>query len=289
VHQADAGHADWIGRLGMLTRLKETAVTMASGETGRFISQPLHGRYSVIPLLLAGAALVLLLVRGSRSELRSAGLALVVAAGSLLLALFAAVAGKDYVLARNLLPALLPLLAVVAAGIACRGSGRLGLGLGAVLVAYWLAFAVYVDLRPRLQRPDWRDLAADIGGARVPREIVTSGQGTVPLRYYLPGRTIELHSPHPPIPVRQVDVVSVGLPPRRPGTGLPPGFRQTGRQTEETVTVTRYAAPRPLPVPWQMLLNHYTGFISRDVLAQAVAGISSAKQPDRPRELTRNG
>ena len=289
VHQANAGHADWIGRLGMVTRLKETAVTMASGETGRFISQPLHGRYAVIPLLLAGAALALLLIRGSRSELRATGLALAVAAGSLLLALLAAAAGKDYVLARNLLPALLPVLGAVAAGIACRGSGRLGLGLGAVLVAYWLAFAVYVDLRPRLQRPDWRDLAADIGAARVPREIVTSGQGTVPLRYYLPGRTIELHSPHPPIPVREVDVVSVGLPPPRAGTGLPPGFRDAGRRSDETVTVTRYVAPRAIAVPWQMLLSHYTGFISRDVLAQAVAGISSARQSDRPRELTRNG
>ena len=127
-----------------------------------------------------------------------------------------------------------------------------------------------------MQRPDWRDLAADIGPARVPREIVTSGQATVPLRYYLPG-TIELHSPQPPIPVKEVYVVSVGVPPPRPDTGLPSAFRAAGRQTESTTTVTRYRAARPTPVPWSDLLDHYTGFISRDVLAQGVRARSAKR------------
>jgi len=268
VHQADAGHADWIGHIGMLTRLKEMAVTFVNGETGRFISQPLRWRYAVIPLALLAAALTLLPFRASPAERRRAGLVLTVAAGSLLLALLAAAGGKDYVLARNLLPALTPLLAAAAIGLACRGSGRPGLAIGSALVAYWLAFAVYVDLRPRLQRPDWRDVAADLGRPAGPREIVIGGQGLVPLRYYLPSHSIELHSPHPPMPVREVDVVSVGAPPPRPGTGLPPAFRRTGRISEGTVTLTRYLAPRPVPVPWEQLLGHYTGFFSRDVLAQ---------------------
>jgi hypothetical protein len=272
VHQADAGHADWIGRLGMLTRLKETAVTAVNGETGRFISQPLRTRYAVVPLLLVAAALALLPWRASPAERRAAGPALVVASATVLLALLAAAVGKDYVLARNLLPALVPLLAAVAIGLSGRGAGRIGLALGGALIAYWLAFAIYVDARPRLQRPDWRDLAADIGPAQGPREIVTSGQGTVPLRYYLPGRTVELHDPHPPPAVREVDVVSVGVPPPRAGTGLPPEFRSAGQQTEETVTVTRYRAPRAVPVPWHQLLDHYTGFISRDVIAQGLGG-----------------
>jgi mannosyltransferase len=269
IHQSDAGHANWIARLSMGTRLKETAVTAVNGETGRFINQRLPARDAVVPLLLLALALLLVPVRGSPAGRRGAGLALTVAAGTLVLALLAAAAGKDYLLARNLLPALVPVLAAAAIGISSRGAGRLGIGVGAALLAYWLAFAIYVDAKPRLQRPDWRDLAADIGAAPAPREIVTSGQATVPLRYYLP-RTIELHSPQPPIPVREVYVVSVGVPPARSDTGLPPAFRAAGRQTESTTTVTRYRAGRPTPVPWSDLLNHYTGFISRDVLAQGV-------------------
>jgi 4-amino-4-deoxy-L-arabinose transferase-like glycosyltransferase len=270
VHQSDAGHADWIGSLAMTTRLKETAATFVNGETGRFISQPLRWRYSAIPVLLTAAALGLLAWRGSASEQRAAGLALLVAAGTLLLALLAAAAGKDFLLARNLLPALIPLLAVTAIALSCRGAGCLGLALGAGLVAYWLAFAVYVDLRPRLQRPDWRDIAADIGPVAGPREIVTGGQGLEPLRYYLPNDATEIHSPRPPLAIREVDVVSVGVPPPRHRTGLPPAFHPAGRLSDETVTLTRYAAPRPVPVPWHELLDHYTGFFSRDVLAQGL-------------------
>jgi mannosyltransferase len=270
LHQADAGHADWISRLGMPTRLKETAATFVNGETGRTISQPLRWRYAVVPLLLLAAAPALLAWRASPSERRAAGLTLVVAGGTVLLALAAAALGSDYVFGRNLLPILTPLLVGAAIGFACRGAGRLGLCLFAALVAYWLAFAVYVDLRPRLQRPDWRDIAADIGPATRPREIVMGGQALVPLRYYLPDHAVELHSPRPPPAVSEVDVVSVGVPSPRAGTGLPPSFRHAGQQREETVTLTRYVASRPVPVPWHRLLNHYTGFVSRDVLAQGV-------------------
>jgi hypothetical protein len=278
LHQAGAGHADWIARLGMITRLKEVAATFVNGETGRFISQPLRWRYAVLPLALGVAAMVLLARRASTTELRAGGLALVVAAGSVLLALISAAAGSDYLLARNLLPVLMPLLAAVAIGVACRDAGRLGMGIGAALVAYWLAFAVYVDVRPRLQRPDWRDIAADIGPPAGPRAIVTSGQGGVPLHYYLHIPYLPVHSPAPPIRVREVDVISVGVPPPRRGTGLPRPFRHSGQRTAKTVTLTRYAAPRPVPVPWHQLLNHYTGFFNRDVLVQGAAARALARR-----------
>jgi mannosyltransferase len=271
VHQANAGHADWIARIGLLTRLEETAAMLVNGETGRFISQPLRWRYVVVPLALVATALALLMGRASPVERRAAGVALAVAAGSLLLALAAAAVVKDYFLARNLLPALLPLLAAAAIGLTCRGAGRLGLAVGAALTLYWLAFAVYVDVRPRLQRPDWRDVASDLGSPMGPREIVTSGQGAVPLRYYLTGRTVAVHSRRSLVPVTEVDVISVGAPPPRRGTGLPRPFRHAGQRTEKTVTLTRYRAPRPVPVPWSQLLNHYTGFYSRNVLAQGLA------------------
>jgi mannosyltransferase len=277
IHQADAGHADFIGRLGMPTRLGETAVTAVNGETGRFISQPLRARYAVPPLLLIAAALALLPWRATAREQRAAGLALAIAAASVLLTLGAAAVGVDYLLARNLLPALVPLLAAVAIGVAGRRSGRLGLCIGGALAAYWLAFALYVDLRPRLQRPDWRDAAAGLGPAAGPREIVASGQGSVPLRYYLEGRSIQVRDPRPALPVVEVDVVSVGEPPPRRGTGLPTAFRELGRQTHETVTVTRYRAPHPVPVPWEQLLDHYTGSFSRDVIAQGVAPAALGK------------
>ena len=276
-HQASAGHADWITRIGLGVRLKEVAVTFTSGETGRFIDQPLHSRYAWVPLALLALALVLVARRASRAERRNASIALVVAAGTLVLALAAVALGHDFLLARNLLPALIPLLVAAAVGLACRSAGRLGLAVGAALVAYWLAFAIYVDLRPRLQRPDWRDIATAIGAPAGPREIVTSGQGTVPILYYTKPRPVQLHDPPTPLPVREVDVLSIGLPRQTTTTGLPVPFRYAGHLTRHTVTVTRYRAPRPVPVPWSELLAHYTGFQSRDVLAQGRGARQASK------------
>ena len=76
--------------------------------------------------------------------------------GVVLIPTAAALVGKDYLVERNLLPALVPLAAAVAIGLAVSGARRLGLVLAFVLCAYWLAFDVHVTQTPNLQRPDFR-------------------------------------------------------------------------------------------------------------------------------------
>ena len=63
--------------------------------------------------------------------------------------------GKDYVLARNLMPALVPLLAAVAVGVTLRRARRGGVVVASVLVAYSLGFCIWASVSPALQRPDW--------------------------------------------------------------------------------------------------------------------------------------
>ena len=60
----------------------------------------------------------------------------------------AALIGKDYVVERNLLPALVPLASAAAIGFGSERARRLGLVLALVLCVYWLA-STTTSPRPR--------------------------------------------------------------------------------------------------------------------------------------------
>src|SRR4051794_2716501 len=108
IHQMSYGHAEWIGKFTLGHRLWESAATFMIGETGDIIGGPERPNLALVPLALALAGFALLAARGSREEKRAGAVPLVVGGLTigvpLLLAL--ASAGKDFVLARNLLPAL---------------------------------------------------------------------------------------------------------------------------------------------------------------------------------------
>ncbi len=117
-------------------------------------------------LLLVAAALVLLRCAGSGDERRGAGMPLAIAAATVAvpIVLGAARSGKDYVLARNLMPALVPLL--VAVGVGCTlPRARAGWGCCSVpaVAVYSLGFCVWASVSPALQRPDWDAVAAEPG------------------------------------------------------------------------------------------------------------------------------
>ena len=89
-------------------------------------------------------------------------------------------------LARNLLPALMPLLVVGRDRASpLPAARRLGTVLGAALLAYSLGFCVWVSFSPDLQRPDWDAVAARLGEPEAPRATVTWTLGEAPLRHYL--------------------------------------------------------------------------------------------------------
>jgi hypothetical protein len=185
-------------------------------------------------------------VRGGSAERRGAGLALTVGLGAVALALGAALLGKDYVLARNLMPALVPLLVAVAVSVTLRGARRRGLVLGAALVAYSFGFCVWASLSPALQRPDWGAVAAKLGEPAAPRAIVTWTLGEASLRYYLSTGSFQASGADGfDWLVHEVDFVSDGPAPPVSLRLLGPGFRQVGYEQAGRLYVRRYALPGP--------------------------------------------
>jgi len=262
LHQAAGKNNSWIATFGLADRLRETGISFFVGEAGLL-------KHALVPMALFAAAVALLALRGGEKEKRGAVVALVIGAGSILVALAFAVAGQDYVLERNLLPALIPLALIGAAGIASPRSGRLGIAVGAGLVAYFLAFCIYSDFRPALQREDWRTVASAIGRPRRARAILVWEQGDEPLAFYIgAGETRVMHKQwrHSPPALGEVDVVSGRPPPPRARAALPPSFHLVQRSTLGQMTLIRYRAPRPKRLGWGRLIHSFTGYSNNAVL-----------------------
>jgi mannosyltransferase len=247
-HQASLGHAEWIGGRSLGHRLWEAGVTFFVGETGDIIARPETVLPAVVPLLAALVALVLIGLRGERTERRAARRMLAIAAATVAvpvaLALF--VPGKDYVLARNLLPALVPGLVALAIGLTLRRAGRAGTALAAVLVVYSLGFCVWASLAPQLQRPAWDAVAARMGEPDAPRATVLWKLGAASLRYYLSTGSFQAQaSDGYSWSVHEIDFVSDGPVPPVPARLLGPRFRQVGYEQVGRLHLRRYALPGP--------------------------------------------
>jgi hypothetical protein len=174
-----------------------------------------------------------------------------------LLASGVALAGRDYIVERNLLPALIPLTVAAAVGFGAGWARRLGIALATLLCAYWLAFDVYVARTPNLQRPDFRDVTERLGEPTRPRAIVTWTLAADGVQFYLGHPSQRKYRGK--LPIREVDVISkavvVGRPPN-----LPPAFRPVERVRLERLTLTRYMASGIHRVPTLALRNARTGF-----------------------------
>jgi mannosyltransferase len=248
IHQMSYGHAEWIGKFSLGHRLWETAATFVSGETGDIIGRPERPWFAFVPLALCLAAFLLLAWRGSREERRAARLPLIVAGFSLAVPLALAIvsASKDYVLARNLLPALVPLLLVVAIGFTVARARRLGSALAAVLLVYSLGFCIWASASEDLQRPNWSKVADHLGEPQAPRAIVTWVLGEAPLRYYLSTGAIQLKpSEGYDWLVHEIAFVSDGpVSPPAPRL-LGPDFREVGSEDLGRLFIRRYRLPGP--------------------------------------------
>jgi mannosyltransferase len=243
LHQMSFGHAEWIGTFSLGHRLWETAATFVTGETGDIIGQPERPGLAVVPLALALAALALLALRGGREERRASALPLTIAGATLgvpiLMALLSS--SKDFVLARNLLPALVPLLALLGIALTMPAARRLGTALAAALLAYSFGFCAWASFSADLQRPDWDAVAARQGEPEAPRATVTWTLGEAPLRYYLSTGAIQVKAREMyPWLVHEIDFVSQGeVPP--PGRHLlGPGFSEEGAEAVGPLFIRRY-------------------------------------------------
>ncbi len=254
--QVNPTHIGWIEESLLSTRFFQTGISFLVGETGHVIAEPPRERYAILPAVLLGVALLIVAVRGSRKERRGTALGLVVGVGVALLALIAALIGKDYVVERNLLPALVPLLAAAAIGFGADRARRVGLLLAVALCAYWVAFDIHVTQTPNLQRPDFRAITETLGKPRVPRAIVSWKLAADPVRFYLHDKSLRIFSGE--APMREIDVISkssVGPPER-----VPPQFHPVARVRFERLTLTRYMSNRVREIPFHVLRDVRTGF-----------------------------
>jgi mannosyltransferase len=255
IHQMSLGHAEWIGKFSLGHRLWETAATFLTGETGDIIGQPERPALAFVPLGLSLCAFVLLAWRGRREDRRAAALPLAVAATATLIPLLLALlsSSKDYVLARNLLPALVPLLLVVAIATTLPTARRLGSALAALLLAYSLGFCVWASAAPDLQRPDWNAVADHLGEPSTPRATVTWTLGEGPLRYYLSTGAIQVRAVERyDWLVGEIDFVSQGKVPPPPRQLLGPGFREVALEEAGGLFIRRYRLPGPGLVPLRL-------------------------------------
>jgi 4-amino-4-deoxy-L-arabinose transferase-like glycosyltransferase len=268
--QVNPTHIGWIEHSPLSTRLFETGGSFLIGETGHVIAQPPRERFALIPAVLIAVALLLAALRGSAREKRAAGRGLTIGLGVVLLASVTALSGRDYVVERNLLPALIPLMLAAAVGLGASGARRLGIALATLLCAYWLAFDLYVARTPNLQRPDFREVTERLGAPVRPRAIVTWTLAADGVQFYLghPSR----RKYRGKLPIREVDVISkavvVGRPPN-----LPPAFHPVERLRLERLTLTRYMARQIHRVPTLALRDARTGFGRNAVIVDGIPGL----------------
>ncbi|HYP55909.1 MAG TPA: glycosyltransferase family 39 protein [Solirubrobacterales bacterium] len=246
IHQASLNHAEWIGNHSLGHRLWEIGVVFTVGEIGDIVARPERPYLAAVPVLAIVGLLALLAVRGGRPDRRAAGRVLAIAGATVALPLAVALLlpSKDYVLARNVLPALVPLLAAVGVAATLSSGRRAGALLGAVLFAYSLGFCVATNFASSLQRPDWEAVAAELSEPEAPRAMVSWTLGHASLRYYLStgsfqARPSEGFTWH----VHEVDFVSDGPAPPVRQDLLGPRFRQVGYERAGRLHIRRYALP----------------------------------------------
>ena len=255
IHQMSYGHAEWIGNFGLGHRLWEAAATFFTGETADIIGRPERPALAVVPLVLALASLALLARRADREERRAVAIPLGVSLVAILVPVGLALgsSSKDFVLARNVIPALVPLLIAISVAVTLPAARRLGRILGAGLLAYSLGFCIWASASPDLQRPDWSSVANHLGEPERPRATVTWTLGEAPLRYYLSSGAYQVKASEDyPWLVHEVSFVSDGKVPPPPPRLLGPGFRESGREDAGRLFIRRYRMPGPGLAPLRL-------------------------------------
>lgn len=245
LHQMSFGHASWISTFSLGHRVWETAATFATGETGDIIGQPERPELALLPLAVSPVGFGLLALRGEREERRAAAVPALVGGVTIAIPLLMALLSpsKDFVIARNLLPALVPLLVVLGMALASSAARRLGTVLAAALLAYGLGFSIWASASPDLQRPDWHAVADHLGEPEGPRATVTWTLGEAPLRYYLSTGAIQVRAVEEyGWWVHEILFISQGEAPPPPRHMLGPGFHEAGSEAVGSLSIRRFAA-----------------------------------------------
>jgi mannosyltransferase len=201
-------------------------------------------------------------------------IALTIAACGVLIPIVLVAFGADYLAPRNLVAAMIPVTAVIAVLVAWPAAGperTAGLGttimVASAIVVAFLAISIDVELSPRLQRGNWRDLAAALRSAPPERVITTVELGTAPLEYYLPG----LRGVHSGSYVRVREIDETGYKPLVASAGEPPapGFHLLARVDVDGLIAYRFVSPVARRVSEATLRRHVITLASPAVLGPA--------------------
>ena len=249
VFDTNAAHGtSWIGSIPILNRL-----SMAVSEWG---GANIYRVVNVLQGLLIGAALILLgvivLLRGSDARTRAAAKI----AGGIVVFAFAAplvlgLAGYDYFLSRNMIPAFVPVAVLVAAVCVAPRARVLGGALAAALLVAFVLLTIDVQTHAYLQRANWRAVAHSLGPAQQPRAILVSG-GTAAqaLKIYFPG-VHWVQSRNRPVLVSEIDIIGA----RKHMVLAGKGTRVTG--SGRLVPKIGRSLPRTTAPPGATLLTRY--------------------------------
>jgi mannosyltransferase len=271
---AQGGHGtQWIGRWPLSERLQAIPQYYLTGYSGAPLG---HGVELLVGLLVAaGAGFGLWRIAATpghatveRAALLSALLTAAGVLGPILLVAF----GADYLAPRNLVAAMIPFTALIAVLVLAPGSGRAGVAFGVAITLAFLAISVDVNLSPRLQRGNWRDVARLLRGGPPDRAITTVELGGAPLEYYMPGlRNLPRGRS---VTVSEID--ETGYAPLRSSAGLPPaaGFRLLGRRNVDGLIVYRFVSSVPRAVPETALRRHVITLAHPEVLVPAGTHVS---------------
>jgi hypothetical protein len=247
---ADTGHGiGWIAQTPRLTRLAN-----AIDEWGLSIYfRKVHvaeGLLGAAPVF-AVAGLLLYFGRDRRANegaLVAGAIAAIVWIAPLVLGLL----GHDYFLSRNEMPAVVPVVCLLAAACVASRTRLFGIAFAVALLAMFSVAGAYVQTHPGLMRPNWRAVAHALGAAAVPRAIyVADGTSGDALKIYLPHvRWVE--SPTTARAIREVDVV--GATKRLP---LVRGRRSGGAFAVAKKRPIGSPVPRSIDVPGAVLIARY--------------------------------
>jgi 4-amino-4-deoxy-L-arabinose transferase-like glycosyltransferase len=290
---AQGGHGtQWIGRWPLSERLQAIVQYYLTGYSGAPLG---HGVELLVGLaILAGVGLGLWRMAGRPAaagaagargaapeharEERGARMALLITACGVLIPVALAAFGADYLAPRNLVAAMIPLTALTAVIVASPSTGRAGVLLGATVALAFLLISIDVNLSPRLQRGNWRGVAAALRAGAHDRAITSVELGAAPLEYYLHGlRNLPRGTS---VTVSEID--ETGYAPLRPSAGRPPapGFRLESRRNIDGLIVYRFVSSVPRAVSEATLRRNVITLAHPEVLVPAGAQVSrlSAQQ-----------
>jgi mannosyltransferase len=238
ISQEASGRAETILVVPLGTRIAQIPKHFLVGYPG-----PAQSALAVVSgLLLVVAAMGLWRLRHRRAVVATATIAI----AAVLIPVAAAIVGVDFLNSRNVLPGLVPLLVLMAAGFA---TFRAPLGVAGVVAfaSVGVVTTIGINTEPGYQRTNWRGIDTAVGDSHDRRLLVVNPfNAWVALKPYRTG--IALASL--PKRVREVVLVGAAVKARSGDRAVPPrpkpprlrGFTLIGRELESTYTLYRYRA-----------------------------------------------